>query len=111
MTILFAVTLTGVDRLGALLPPLLVGYGFLGLVIPATTVLALEDHGAIAGTASALIATLESVIGVTVVAIVGLFLDGTARPMMGGIAGCAVAAFALAQHALGGSSVAREPAV
>jgi DHA1 family bicyclomycin/chloramphenicol resistance-like MFS transporter len=111
MTILFAVTLTGVDRLGALLPPLLVGYGFLGLVIPTTTVLALDDHGAIAGTASAFIATLESLVGVTVVAIVGLFLDGTARPMMGGIAGCAVVTFALAQRALGGSSVAEEPAV
>jgi DHA1 family bicyclomycin/chloramphenicol resistance-like MFS transporter len=106
MTTLFAVTLTGVDRLGALLPPLFVGYGFLGLVIPTTTVLALEDHGTIAGTASALIATLESLIGVAVIAVVGLFLDGTARPMMGGIAGCAVATFALAQHALG-SSVAR----
>jgi DHA1 family bicyclomycin/chloramphenicol resistance-like MFS transporter len=110
MTTLFVVTLTGVDRLGALLPPLFVGYGFLGLVIPTTTVLALEDHGTIAGTASALIATLESLIGVAVIAVVGLFLDGTARPMMGGIAGCAVATFALAQHALG-SSVAGEPAV
>jgi DHA1 family bicyclomycin/chloramphenicol resistance-like MFS transporter len=110
MMTLFVVTLTGVDRLGALLPPLFVGYGFLGLVIPTTTVLALEDHGTIAGTASALIATLESLIGVAVIAVVGLFLDGTARPMMGGIAGCAVATFALAQHALG-SSVAGEPAV
>jgi DHA1 family bicyclomycin/chloramphenicol resistance-like MFS transporter len=111
MTILFAVTLTGVDRLGALLPPLFVGYGFLGLVIPTTTVLALEDHGAIAGTASALIATLESIIGVVVIAVVGLFLDGTARPMMGDVAGCAVATFVLAQRALGGSAVAAEPAL
>jgi hypothetical protein len=31
--------------------------------------------------------------------------------MMGGIASCAVVAFALAHHALGGSSVAGEPAV
>jgi DHA1 family bicyclomycin/chloramphenicol resistance-like MFS transporter len=111
MTVLFVVALTGVDRLGALLPLLLVGYGFLGLVIPTTTVLALEDHGAIAGTASALIATLESIIGAAVIAVVGLFLDGTARPMLGGIAGCAVATSVLAQRALGGSSLAAEPAV
>ena len=111
MTLLFAVTLTGVDRLGALLPPLLLGYGFLGLVIPTTTVLALEDHGAIAGTASAVMATLESIVGAVAIAVVGLFLDGTARPMMGGIAGCAVVAAALAQRALGGSSFAAEPAV
>jgi DHA1 family bicyclomycin/chloramphenicol resistance-like MFS transporter len=57
--------------------------------------------------------TLESIIGVAVIAVVGLFLDGTARPMMGGIAGCAVAAFALAQRALGGSSAsaAAAPAI
>jgi DHA1 family bicyclomycin/chloramphenicol resistance-like MFS transporter len=111
MTILFVITLTGADRLGILLPPLFVGYGFLGLVIPTTTVLALDDHGAIAGTASALIATLESVIGVVVIAVVGLFLDGTARPMMGGIAACAVATFALAQRSLGRAPAVAEPAV
>jgi DHA1 family bicyclomycin/chloramphenicol resistance-like MFS transporter len=46
-----------------------------------------------------------------VIAVVGLFLDGTARPMMGGIAGCAVATFVLAQRALGGSAVAAESAI
>ncbi|MDB5963724.1 MAG: transporter, partial [Polaromonas sp.] len=60
-----------------------------------TAVLALEEHGAIAGTASALMGTLQFVTGAIVMAVVGLFVDGTALPMLAGIAGCAVIAMAL----------------
>jgi DHA1 family bicyclomycin/chloramphenicol resistance-like MFS transporter len=95
-TLLFALTLGGVDRLAAVTGLLFVGYGFLGLVVPATTALALDEHGDIAGTASALMATLQSVTGITVIAAVGLFLDGTSRPMAGGIAACAIASLTLA---------------
>ncbi|WP_210411706.1 hypothetical protein [Rhodoferax sediminis] len=49
--------LAGVQRLDVMLTMLFVGYGFLGLVVPTTTVLALEKHGAIAGTASTLMGT------------------------------------------------------
>jgi len=110
MITLFVITLAGVDSLAVLATLLFVGYGFLGLVVPTTTVLALEEHGDIAGTASALLATMQSVVGVGVIAVVGLFLDGTARPMTGGIMACAVAAFALSRrtrqgaHALAGSA-------
>jgi DHA1 family bicyclomycin/chloramphenicol resistance-like MFS transporter len=109
MSALFVVTFAGVDSLGVLMAFLFVGYGFLGLVIPTTTVLALEEHGAIAGTASALMATLESVVGVTVMAVVGLFLDGTARPMTAGIAACSLAACALAQRTRQPSPSLAEP--
>ena len=95
-TLLFALTLGGVDRLAVVTGLLFVGYGFLGLVVPATTALALDEHGEIAGTASALMATLQSVTGITVIAVVGVFLDGTSRPMAGGIAACALAALTLA---------------
>ncbi|HSY23346.1 MAG TPA: multidrug effflux MFS transporter [Polyangiaceae bacterium] len=95
-TVLFALTLGGVDRLAVVTGLLFVGYGFLGLVVPATTALALDEHGEIAGTASALMATLQSVTGITVIAVVGVFLDGTSRPMAGGIAACALASLALA---------------
>jgi len=95
-TILFLLTLGGVDRLSVLTGLLFVAYGFLGLVVPATTALALEHHGELAGTASALIATLQSLAGIAVIAVVGAFLDGTPRPMTGGIAACALAALALA---------------
>jgi DHA1 family bicyclomycin/chloramphenicol resistance-like MFS transporter len=109
-TTLFALTLAGVDRLSVLTLLLFVGYGFLGVVIPLTTVLALDDNGPIAGTASAVMATLQSIAGVAVIALVGLFLDATARPMTGGIAVCAVAAFALAQRTLGRSPSTALPA-
>jgi DHA1 family bicyclomycin/chloramphenicol resistance-like MFS transporter len=97
MTCLFASAVAGVDRFDVLVVFLCVGYGFLGLVVPATTALALEEHGPIAGTASALMATLQSIAGLSVIAIVSLFLDGTTRPMITGIAVCATATLFLAQ--------------
>lgn len=97
MVLLLALNLAGIDRLDVMLALLFVGYGFLGLVVPATSVLALDAHGAIAGTASALMGTLQFVTGAVVMAIVGLFADGSARPMLAGIAGCAVVALALSR--------------
>jgi len=108
---LFVLMLGGVDRLAVLMGLLFVGYGFLGLVIPSTTVLALEDHGELAGTASALMATLESIAGIMVIAIVGAFLDGTPRPMTGGIAACALATLALTHWPLAPAPRIAEPAV
>jgi len=63
-------------------------------------VLALDRHGPIAGTASALMGTLQFVTGAVVIAVVGRFLDGSALPMVGGIAGCSVVAFLLARVTL-----------
>lgn len=96
MTALLAINLLGIERLDVMLVMLFVGFGFLGLVIPTTTVLALEEHGTIAGTASALMGTLQFVTGAAVMAITGLFVDGTARPMVAGIAACALLALFIA---------------
>ena len=54
---------SGVESLALMAVTLFVGYGFLGLVIPTTSVLAMEEHGEIAGTASALMGTLHMVTG------------------------------------------------
>ena len=89
MVLLCALFLLGVDALPVLLVLLFVGYGFLGLIIPTSAILALEDHGPIAGTASALMGTLQFATGATVMAITGLFVDGTGVPMVTGIAGSA----------------------
>ncbi len=89
MGLLLAFFLLGVDALPVLLALLFMGYGFLGLVIPTTAILALEEHGPIAGTASALMGTLQFAVGAAVMAIVGLFVDGTGLPMVTGIAGSA----------------------
>ena len=105
MVSLLAVNLLGFDQLPVMLALLFVGFGFLGLVIPTTAVLALDNHGRIAGTASALMGTLQFVVGAVVMATVGLFVDGTARPMVAGIAACALIAFAMAQITLGRASV------
>ncbi len=111
MLVLLAVTVAGVDRLDVMAALLFVGYGFLGLVIPTTAVLALEDHGEIAGTASALMGTLQFATGAVAMAIIGLFFDGTSLPMVVGIALCAVIAFGLTQMTLGrGRAVAAAPA-
>lgn len=103
MVVLLAVFASGVDRLDVLAVLLFVGYGFLGLVIPTTSVLAMEEHGEIAGTASALMGTLHFATGAVAMAVAGLFFDGTPLPMVVGITMSAVIAFALAQLTLGRS--------
>ncbi len=100
MSLLLAVNLSGMERLDVMLGMLFVGYGFLGLVVPTTAVLALDEHGEIAGTASALMGTLQFVTGAVVMAVTGAMADGTARPMVAGIAGSAIVALVLARITL-----------
>jgi len=100
MLALLAIFASGVDRLDVLAALLFVGYGCLGLVIPTTAVLALEDHGKIAGTASAFMGTVQFVTGAVIMFFVGTFLNGTALPMVAGIASCATVAFILGQATL-----------
>ncbi|HWJ73405.1 MAG TPA: multidrug effflux MFS transporter [Kaistia sp.] len=95
MVVVFLLFLSGVDSLPVMMAMLFIAFGFLGLVVPSSAVLALDDHGAIAGTASALMGTLQFGAGIVVMAVVGLFLDGTAVPMLAGIAGASVIALVL----------------
>jgi MFS transporter, DHA1 family, multidrug resistance protein len=104
MLALLAVFAAGVDSLYVLAAFLFVGYGCLGLFIPTTAVLALEEYGDIAGTASALIGTIQFVTGAVIMLFVGTFLNGTALPMVAGIAGCAAVALVLAQTTLRSSA-------
>jgi MFS transporter, DHA1 family, multidrug resistance protein len=69
---------------------LFVGYGFLGIVQPTTMVLALEEHGAIAGTASALMGATRLMVGGATMASVGLLTRARPEPMLLGIAACAL---------------------
>jgi DHA1 family bicyclomycin/chloramphenicol resistance-like MFS transporter len=100
MLTLVALTLLGVDRLDVMIALLFVGYAFLGLVIPNSSVLALEQHGKIAGTASALMGTLQFMTGAAVMAITGAFHDSTSRTMVLAIGCCALISFVLAQITL-----------
>jgi hypothetical protein len=101
VTAILAVLMTlGADSLPLMMGFLFVGYGCLGVVIPTASVLALERHGAIAGTASALMGSIQLVTGAAVLAVAGLFAEGAPQPMVIGIAACGVAAFLVAQIAL-----------
>ncbi|MBO3759899.1 multidrug effflux MFS transporter [Ciceribacter sp. L1K23] len=90
MSLLLAISLSGIDRLEVMGALLFVGYGFLGLVIPNAAVLAMEAHGRIAGTASALMGTMQFVTAAIVIGVGGIFVDGTAQPMIEVIAACSL---------------------
>jgi DHA1 family bicyclomycin/chloramphenicol resistance-like MFS transporter len=98
--VLFGATVAGLDNVYALIALLLACYGFLGPLGPATAVLALEHHGPRAGTASALMGTLQLVVAMVVVTITGAVSNGAVLPMASAIFGCAVVAFVISLAAL-----------
>ena len=109
-TLLFVLTASGIDSLALLIALLLVANTFLGVVIPSTMVLALDEHGPIAGMASALGGTLQMLAGGLVIVIVSWFFDGTTLPMVAAIAGCGLVALLLAWTTPGMPRAAPQPA-
>ena len=93
---LLLVLLAGFVSLPVVVAGLFLANACLGLIIPTTMVMALDPHGEIAGLASSLGGTLQMVTGGLMVVVTGLFFDGTAVPMVAGIALCAVLALVLA---------------
>jgi DHA1 family bicyclomycin/chloramphenicol resistance-like MFS transporter len=104
-----AVHVAGMDGLATMMVMLMIGFGFLGLVIPTTSVMALDHHGDIAGAASALMGTLQMVGGAIVIALMGLVTDGGARPMLIAIAFVALLTWLLAWISLRGEPPAVQP--
>lgn len=100
MLALFVLEALGADRLSVMAILLFVGYCFLGILLPNASVLALERHGAIAGTASALLGAVQLTGATLVMAAAGIFANGRPLPMVGGIAACALAAFGLVRWIL-----------
>ncbi|RKP55837.1 multidrug effflux MFS transporter [Pararobbsia silviterrae] len=100
MVVLALLFVGGVDNLVVMVVFLFIGYGFLGLVLPTAAVLSLDHHGAIAGTASALMGAMQFVVGAIVMALSGLVADGTAKPMVVCIAATALTTFVIAQFTL-----------
>ena len=78
-----------------ILVPLFIFISSHGLVMPNTTALAMAPHGPVAGSASALMGTVQFVLGATAGALVGAMSNGTAVPFAAVIAGCGVGAFAI----------------
>jgi len=102
MVAMFAYYAMGGDSLWVMIVLYFIASGFMGFVIPTTGVLALEMHGAIAGTASALLGTLQMLTGALAMAVVGLFSNGRPLPMVAGMAGGALIALVLTWLTLGG---------
>jgi len=86
LALLLAFYAGGGDNLWVLIALNFIASAFIGLVIPTVSVLALEEHGAIAGTASALMGTLQMLLGAVAMAVVGLFANSEPLPMVLGMA-------------------------
>lgn len=93
MASLGIITASGIESLILMMAMLFVGYGFLGLLLPTTGVMALDRHGAIAGTASALMGAMQMLIGAAIMGVSSILADGTPRPMLVGIGITATLAF------------------
>ena len=88
---------TGVGGFPGILLPLFFYIASHGFVMPNTTALAMAPHGAVAGSASALLGTIQFVLGASAGAVVGALGNGTAVPLAVVIAGCALLALATYQ--------------
>lgn len=93
--ILMVVALSGAATLYVTVALLVLANAGLGLVIPTTMVMALDDHGEIAGLASSLGGTMQMLAGGIMIAATGPFFDGTITPMAVAIAICGLAALTL----------------
>ena len=85
---------TGRGGFAGILVPLFCFITCYGFIMPSTTALAMAPHGAVAGSASALLGTLQFVMGATAGALVGALGNGTAVPFAALIAGCGFGGFA-----------------
>jgi DHA1 family bicyclomycin/chloramphenicol resistance-like MFS transporter len=102
---LFLLTLAGVDNLYVLIGLLWIGFAAMGLVIPSTATLSLENYGRTAGTAAALMGTLQLIVGAISVGVVGAVSSGGVLPMVSTIVACALVAFLLGMVTLRGREV------
>lgn len=94
--ILLLLTLTMEAPLYLIIAFLLLANAGFGLALPTTMVMALDEHGAIAGLASSFGGTLQMLMGGLMILVTGPFFDGTVVPMVAVIATCATLAFLLA---------------
>jgi MFS transporter, DHA1 family, multidrug resistance protein len=86
---------TGFGGFPGILVPLFCFIACHGFVAPNTTALAMSPYGASAGSASALLGTLQFVLGAAAGGLVSAFGNGTAVPFAAVIAGCGIGAFAV----------------
>ncbi|HEY8594472.1 MAG TPA: multidrug effflux MFS transporter [Devosiaceae bacterium] len=98
---LVSLALLGLFAVGAGSLPLLVGLlvlsnVFMGFIMPSSMVLALENHGPIAGAAASLGGTMQMLLGALAMVVSSLLFNGTPIPMLSVIGVCAFGALVLA---------------
>ncbi|MFC6634973.1 multidrug effflux MFS transporter [Microbulbifer taiwanensis] len=103
-SLMCSVIAAGYDNFALLVGMLIVTNAFLGLVIPTSMVLSLEEHGPIAGTAAALGGALQMLLGAVAIVIVSQVFDGTPLPLVAAIAVCALLALGLSVLTLRGAA-------
>jgi DHA1 family bicyclomycin/chloramphenicol resistance-like MFS transporter len=91
--LLLADAYTGFGGFLGILVPLFFFICCYGFVSPNTTALAMSPYGATAGAASALLGTLQFVLGATAGSLVSAFGNGTAVPFAAVIAACGLTSF------------------
>lgn len=99
------------DRLWVLIALYFLASAFMGIVIPTTGVLSLERHGHIAGTASALLGTVQILTGAVATAVMSGFASDGPLPMVAGMTACGLIAVGLSWVTLGGRSAASVRAI
>ena len=87
--------MAGLATLPVVMAGLFLANACLGVVIPTAMVLALDDHGEVAGLASSLGGTLQMLAGGIMIAAAGPFFDGSVLPMLAAIGFCGAAALLL----------------
>jgi DHA1 family bicyclomycin/chloramphenicol resistance-like MFS transporter len=84
---------TGLGGFPGILVPLFFFVAMQGFVSPNTTALAMAPHGSVAGSASALLGTVQFTLGAIAGSLVGALGNGTPMPLAAIVVGCAVGAF------------------
>jgi len=82
---------TGIGGMYGMIALLFLCLGGAGIMFPNIAALIMEPFGAVAGSASALLGTVQFGVAAGAGALVGLLHNGTAVPMTAGVAGCALA--------------------
>ena len=91
---------SGFGGFAGILVPLFVYIAMHGFVMPNTTALAMAPHGSVAGSASALLGSIQFILGALSGALVGALSNGTPVPLAVVIAGCGASAFAIQMFGL-----------
>jgi DHA1 family bicyclomycin/chloramphenicol resistance-like MFS transporter len=105
---LLADAVTGFGGFAGILVPLFIYIATHGFVMPNTTAIAMAPHGSVAGSASALLGSVQFILGALAGAILGAASNGTAVPLAAVVAACGAGAFAI--HAFSQRSFVSSPA-